>query len=126
LHDIDQLTILTGPHVCTPEESDILRRRLTEIGIPAFVRETLGTGAYSAKKLCSAFRISIPPFLEGASDEAQYQLLGLVLLQERQRRLRLPQYQTIDDAAKLLQKSKNIMVITGAGVRTTRTFPDQF
>jgi NAD-dependent histone deacetylase SIR2 len=102
--------------VCTPQEAEMLRRRLRQVGIQAFVRETIGTGEYSARKLCSVFRLQIPPFLEDGPDESLYELLSLAMIREHSKRLRLPQYRTIDDAVKLLQTSQNIMVITGAGV----------
>lgn len=57
-------------------------------------------------------------------DEDLYQLLGLAVCRELNKRLRLPQYKTIDDAAKLLQERKNIMVITGAGISTSLGIPD--
>ena len=102
--------------MCTPQESEMLRRRLRQVGIQAFVRETIGSGDYTARKLCSVFRLRIPSFLQDEPDEALYELLSLAMLREHSKRLRLPHYRTIDDAAKLLQSSKNIMVITGAGV----------
>jgi NAD-dependent histone deacetylase SIR2 len=39
---------------------------------------------------------------------------------EFSRRVKLPQYNTVEDAVELLKKSKNIIVLTGAGV----CFPD--
>jgi len=117
--------IATGPDVCTPAESQRYRSRLHEVGLDEFIQETLGKGAISARKLCSAFNARIPPWLDGeASDEAFYQLLGLALVRELEKRQRLPQYTTIDDAAKLLNSAKNVMIITGAGVSTSLGIPD--
>lgn len=72
----------------------------------------------TAKKLLTAFGIVPPPFLEGAPDEAYYRLLAMSMSREISKRLKLPEYNTIDDAVGLLKKSKNIMVLTGAGVCT--------
>ena len=47
---------------------------------------------------------------------AYYRLLGLGITRELQKRVKLPQYNTIDDAVSLLKSSKNIIVLTGAGV----------
>ena len=50
--------------------------------------------------------------------------LGLAVQRELRKRWKLPQYNTIDDAVSLLQSSKNIMVITGAGISTSLGIPD--
>ena len=73
-------------------------------------------GAISAKKLCTAFGIRPPFFLDGQEDDAFYPLLGLGICRELRKRVKLPQYNTIDDAVSLLKKSRNIVVLTGAGV----------
>ena len=119
------LILVSGPDVCTPTESEIYRRRLHDIGLEAFVQETLGKGSITARKLCSAFNARIPPWLDDeVSDDNFYQLLGLALVRELQKRQRLPQHTTIDDAAKLLNTAKNVMVITGAGISTSLGIPD--
>jgi NAD-dependent histone deacetylase SIR2 len=107
--------VASTDQVCSKEESEHLRKRLREVGIEQFIRETLISGRYSALKLCSAFRVNVSAFAE--NDEALYHLLGFALHRELSLRRRLEQYQTIDDAAGLLNNAKNILVITGAGVR---------
>jgi len=76
------------------------------------------------KKLCSAFAVRIPAWLQGESDDACYRLLGLAMLRELKKRQKLPQYKTIDDAAKLINASKSILLITGAGISTSLGIPD--
>jgi NAD+-dependent protein deacetylase SIR2 len=107
--------------ICSKEESEQLRMRLRDIGVEQFIRETLMSGKYSAMKLCSAFRISILDFTE--NDESLYHLLGFAMHRELAIRRRLEQYQTIEDAANLLNSAKNILVITGAGVRQLLRHP---
>jgi NAD+-dependent protein deacetylase SIR2 len=107
---------ISGPEDCTVEEAMAYKRRLHEIGPEKFIFETVSSGKVTAKKLCSAFGIRAINVFEGQQDEAYYPLLGVAISRELSKRSRLPQYQTIDDAAKLLRNSKNIMVITGAGV----------
>jgi NAD-dependent histone deacetylase SIR2 len=46
------------------------------------------------------------------------------MMRELNKRQRLSQYKTIDDAAKLLNEAKNILVVTGAGVSTSLGIPD--
>ncbi|PWY80617.1 chromatin regulatory protein sir2 [Aspergillus heteromorphus CBS 117.55] len=112
------------PDACTLEEAIAYRRRLHDIGKAAFVEETIGRDTVTAKKLCTAFGILPPAFLDDAPDEAFHPLLAIAISREFQKRPKLPQYNTIDDAVKLLQESKNIVVLTGAGISTSLGIPD--
>lgn len=92
------------------------RKRLHDIGKAAFVEETIMQETVTAKKLCTAFGIKLPALLDGAPDEAYHDLLAIAISREFSRRPKLPEYNTIDDAVKLLKEAKNIIVLTGAGV----------
>ena len=102
---------------CTVEESHAFRKRLRLVGQDQFIVETIENETITAKKLCTAFGIRPPAFLEGEPDQAYYPLLGLGITRELSKRIKLPAYNTIDDAVALLVRSKNIIVLTGAGVR---------
>ena len=108
-----------GDGSCTLEESVAFRKRLRIIGGDRFVAETVEAGVITAKKLCTAFGIRPPFFLDGEPDEAYYSLLDLAICRELSKRAKLPQHNTIDDAVSLLKKSRNIIVLTGAGVRVS-------
>jgi NAD-dependent histone deacetylase SIR2 len=115
---------LGGSETCTAEEARALRQRLHEVGTNQFVLENLTSEKTTARKLCSAFGVRIPAFLDDAADENFLPLLGLAINRELNKRRRLAQYRTIDDAARLLQERRNIMVITGAGISTSLGIPD--
>lgn len=112
----------------SPSESLHLRKRLRLIGESRFLRETIGHdgsggggggggGKCTAKKLCTAFGLVRPPlFLEGAPDEAYYTLLSVCISRELRRRVKLQEWNTIDDAVELLKGRGKVVVLTGAGV----------
>ena len=114
------LLIYEGDGSCTLEESLAFRKRLRLVGGDRFIAETVEAGVITAKRLCTAFGIRPPFFLEGEPDGAYYSLLDLAICRELSKRAKLSQYNTIDDAVDLMKKSRNIIVLTGAGVRIYR------
>ncbi|KAH6608564.1 nad-dependent histone deacetylase sir2 [Trichoderma cornu-damae] len=112
------------PDTCTPEEACRLRRELREQGPAVFCQRTVDAGRYSAKKLLSAFGIRPPAFLDGQPDDAYFSLLSLAITRELSKRAKLTRYNSVDDAVGLIEKSGNIVVVTGAGISTSLGIPD--
>ncbi|PQE06486.1 hypothetical protein CJF32_00002367 [Rutstroemia sp. NJR-2017a WRK4] len=107
----DQLLENNEPDTCTLEEAQKFRLDLRRLGPEEFCKRTVEAGTIPAKKLLTAFGLRPPAFLDGSPDDAYYALLSLALSRELSKRIKLPQYNTVEDVVHLLQKSKKIIFI---------------
>lgn len=115
---------MIDPAYCTSEEIATYRRRLRRVGPSDFVHENITRKIITAKKLLTAFGVRPPLEWDGyRPDVGYYRLLGLAIARELTVRLKLPEFNTIDDATQLFRDASHIMVITGAGVRLPQTSP---
>ncbi|VDM96738.1 unnamed protein product [Thelazia callipaeda] len=70
---------------------------------------------------CLLPRIDLP---ESISDEELYQIIRNIVYSERPKRIRLPQFNSFDDAVELFRRCNRILVLTGAGVSVSCGIPD--
>ncbi|KAI2469644.1 SIR2-domain-containing protein [Annulohypoxylon bovei var. microspora] len=124
IEDITEVSFLDDIDAVTPEQAVNYRQQLCTIGPREFCRQTVDSGAISAQKLLTAFGIRPPAFLDGQPDYAYFGLLTLAISRELAKRAKLLKYNTIDDAVALLKRSRNIVVLTGAGISTSLGIPD--
>lgn len=109
----------------SPEDMARLRIDLKKNGPQVFLQENLkygsNEGMYDPRLLGAVFGID-PDF--PMDDHVHLRLLGLAVRHAYSKRCKLPQYNNIDDAARLLRTCRKIIVITGAGISTSLGIPD--
>ncbi|SCV70312.1 BQ2448_1706 [Microbotryum intermedium] len=104
------------------EQVDEMLLYLKEKGLFNFVNRYVDQENIPIPKLLLVFGILLPPHVDRIHD--QLRLLKIAASRVLRNRDRLEQYSTVDDVVELIRKSKNIMVLTGAGVSTSCGIPD--
>ena len=121
-HEISRLTrYVDGPFSMSAADIANYKAHLRQVGPETFFDDAINEEGLTPRRLGVVFGIN-PLIL---CDEDKFlRLLSLAIVRFYHKRSKLQQWNTIDDAAKLLQSSRNIMVITGAGISTSLGIPD--
>lgn len=97
------------------------KAQLRQVGPEDFFDDAINNQGLSPRQLGVVFGVN--PLI-AVEDDTYLRLLSVAIVRFYHKRTKLSQWNTIDDAAKLLQSSCNIMVITGAGISTSLGIPD--
>ncbi|KAF9435875.1 NAD-dependent histone deacetylase sir2 [Entomortierella beljakovae] len=108
----------------TQEEEDRIIAEAREFGVGHIIQEYIMTDAYSVKKL---LLMTYPDEVKIPTHFTENDLISVFaqrLQREITHRRRLPHINSLNHVIDLLQKSKNIMILTGAGVSVSCGIPD--
>jgi NAD+-dependent protein deacetylase SIR2 len=92
-----------------------MREELRKFGMEKFVDKYFNPDLFHPLKVFSAFGLNVPE--SELDNPIVYRAIGVAMHRELITRKRLAQYNTFEDAVCLFKESKQILVITGAGVR---------
>lgn len=110
--------------VCTYDEALAIRYHARELGLEKFFQESVVQHHVPLHALCTAFCVPPPALLLDPPDGALRNRLKKAIAVDMCNRIKLQKYNSVNDAIALVQKAKNIVVITGAGVSTSLGIPD--
>ncbi|KAI0831989.1 DHS-like NAD/FAD-binding domain-containing protein [Trametes gibbosa] len=97
---------------------------LKEQGMSAFITEYVVRRAIPIPRLLYAFNVCLCPELRAKQRRTMMFLLRVALSRELESRERLLTYNTIDDAVRLIEGSRRILILTGAGISVSCGIPD--
>jgi NAD-dependent histone deacetylase SIR2 len=106
------------------EDTRKMMHHLKERGMSSFVREYVITQNIPIVKLLFAFGIPLCPELRNKQPQTMLYFLRVAMSKELHLREKLPQFNTLADAVSLIQASKRVVVLTGAGISVSCGIPD--
>lgn len=120
LHALEQ----EAERAWTKEEIRRMMYFLKEQGMGAFIKEYVVVQQIPVVKLLFAFGIPLCPELRAKTPATLLYFLKVAISRVLRLRERLPQYNTIEHAVSLIQRSRRIIILTGAGISVSCGIPD--
>lgn len=114
----------TGNDLCTYEEALAIRYHVRETGLEHFFQDSVLKQRIPLQTLSTVFGVTLPTSPSDIPDKTLYKRLRKAITVDMGNRIKLPKYNSVKDAVALVQHSKNVMVITGAGISTSLDIPD--
>ncbi|KAF7309793.1 Deacetylase sirtuin-type domain-containing protein [Mycena indigotica] len=97
---------------------------LKERGAASFMEEYVVKRNISIPQLLLAFDIDLSPALQTMSSITLVYFLRVAMSRELQLRDKLPDYNTVEDAVRLIRESRRMIILTGAGISVSCGIPD--
>ncbi|KAI6167294.1 DHS-like NAD/FAD-binding domain-containing protein [Pisolithus thermaeus] len=120
LHALEQ----EAERAWTKEEIRRMMCFLKEQGMSAFIKEYVVVQQIPVVKLLFAFGIPLCPELRAKTPPTLLYFLRVAISRVLRLRERLLRYNTIEHAVSLIQRSRRIVILTGAGISVSCGIPD--
>ncbi|KAK7048087.1 deacetylase sirtuin-type domain-containing protein [Favolaschia claudopus] len=101
------------PEIWTQQQVRGMLYHLKEHGMASWVNEYILKRNHSIPDLLLAFGIKLSPKLHHLSTTTMSYFLRVAMSRELQLREKLPEYNTVDDAVRLIRDSRRIIILTG-------------
>ncbi|KAJ7115942.1 DHS-like NAD/FAD-binding domain-containing protein [Mycena epipterygia] len=101
-----------------------MMHHLKEKGMSSWMNEYVLKRNIPIPQLLLAFGINLNPSLHNMSPTTLSYFLRVAMSRELQLRDKLPEYNTVDDAVRLIRDSRRILILTGAGISVSCGIPD--
>ncbi|KAF7770640.1 hypothetical protein Agabi119p4_6614 [Agaricus bisporus var. burnettii] len=108
----------------TKQEVKQMLHHLKEYGSSSFIDKYVLERSIPITRLVEALGVSLCPELRTLRPQTLLYFLKVAMSHELRMRDRVGSYNTIEDAVKLIQGSRRIMILTGAGISVSCGIPD--
>ncbi|KAJ6581477.1 SIR2-domain-containing protein [Mycena capillaripes] len=113
-----------GVQTWSPQQIRGMMHHLKEHGMTSWMNEYVVKRNLTIPQLLLAFGINLSPSLHNMSPATLAYFLRVAMSRELQLRDKLPHYNSVEDALRLIRDSRKIIILTGAGISVSCGIPD--